>query len=139
MRDWNMNSHNPNRTNVNMRCSTSDAATPCKKTTTVESSNTTESLRFMQERKTLLSTYRVPRQRRPTNSTNNYATGLWSEDEQHQFLTGLTIYGWGQWKEIGTIVTTRYAYALTSYCIVLTIISLRFAANPFLCYVRKNI
>ena len=133
-----MNSHYPNGTNVNLRCSTIDTATPCNKTTTVDSSNTTEPLLFMQEQQSLLSTYRVPRQRRPTNSTNNCATGLWSEDEQHQFLTGLTIYGWGQWKEIGTIVTTRYAYAVTNSHIVLAIVSLRFATNPFLCYRRKN-
>jgi hypothetical protein len=56
-----------------------------------------------------LSTYRIPRNRRRTGRNHNkYKTGSWSEFEQRQFLHGLITYGWGQWKEIGTIVTTRY-------------------------------
>lgn len=56
----------------------------------------------------LSSTYRVPRQRRRCSHRINYTKGLWSEFEQRQFLTGLMIYGWGQWKEIGIIIPTRY-------------------------------
>jgi hypothetical protein len=55
-----------------------------------------------------LNAYRLPRQKQCHPNNNRYATGLWSEVEQRQFLRGLLCYGWGQWKEIGTVVCSRY-------------------------------
>ena len=104
-----MNSQRKDRTNRIIRCNditcTANAYT---KVSTVVTSKAKGTLCFRQQRHALLSTYRVPRQRRQNFNHKNYATGLWSEVEQHQFLTGLMQYGWGQWKEIGTIITTRY-------------------------------
>ena len=104
-----MYSQSKDRTNRIIRCNdiacTANAYT---KVSTVVTSKAKGTLCFRQQRHALLSTYRVPRQRRQNFNHKNYATGLWSEVEQHQFLTGLMQYGWGQWKEIGTIITTRY-------------------------------
>ena len=104
-----MYSQREDRTNRIIRCNditcTANAYT---KVSTVVTSKAKGTLCFRQQRHALLSTYRVPRQRRQNFNHKNYATGLWSEVEQHQFLTGLMQYGWGQWKEIGTIITTRY-------------------------------
>jgi hypothetical protein len=62
-----------------------------------------------------LSMHRVPRQRRLGSSVDEkFNKGLWSEYEQRLFLEGLTIYGWGQWKEIGTILTSRYVLLKSS-------------------------
>ena len=104
-----MNSPHQNRTVLKTRYNdaTADTATPRAKAMSIVSSNTERIVPAVQLSQVLLSTYRVPRQRRQTNSTNNYTTGIWSEQEQHQFLTGLSLYGWGQWKEIGTIIPTR--------------------------------
>lgn len=52
------------------------------------------------------STLRVRRQQRSNN--NAAAKGPWSDLEQQQFLHGLLKFGWGLWKEIGTVLTTRY-------------------------------
>lgn len=54
-----------------------------------------------------LSSHRLPRQKLCRSKNIRHATGLWSESEQRQFLQGLLCYGWGQWKEIGTVVCTR--------------------------------
>jgi hypothetical protein len=56
-----------------------------------------------------VSRYRVPRQSRLYHSTKQFNKGPWSDIEQRLFCEGLRLYGWGQWKEIGTILTTRYA------------------------------
>ena len=96
-----MNSHHHrDRKNVSVPCS-DDAET-------TKSSSDKENLRLAQPQQSLLSTHRVPRQRHQTRNPNYYVKGLWSEKEQNQFLKGLMMYGWGQWKEIGTIITTRY-------------------------------
>jgi hypothetical protein len=47
------------------------------------------------------------RRRRRANPAN-YNKGRWSEKEKQLFLIGLRKYGKGKWKEIGTILTTRY-------------------------------
>lgn len=110
-----MNSHNQDQKNVSIRCSdAADMTAQNTAATTAALLNDKENLYFRQHQQLLLSTYRVPRQRRQTRSPNYYAKGLWSEKEQNQFLTGLMLYGWGQWKEIGTIVTTRYVILVKS-------------------------
>jgi hypothetical protein len=38
-----------------------------------------------------------------------YNRGTWSDQERLLFLKGMRVYGLGRWKEIGTILTTRYA------------------------------
>jgi hypothetical protein len=97
---FSMNSRHHKQAIENIRCHDGDGA--------VMSSNASDSVPLEPPQPANWSTYRVPRQRRRKKSTNHYTSGLWSETEQYQFLTGLMLYGWGQWKEIGTIVTTRY-------------------------------
>lgn len=104
-----MNSHHQDQKNVSVRYNdTVDKTATHTAASIVALHNDKENLYFRQHQQLLLSSYRVPRQRRQTRNPNYYAKGLWSEKEQSQFLTGLMLYGWGQWKEIGTIVTTRY-------------------------------
>ena len=55
----------------------------------------------------LYSSFRVPRQKREGSETKAVKTGLWNLEEQRAFLHGIICFGWGQWKEIGTLVTTR--------------------------------
>lgn len=38
-----------------------------------------------------------------------YNQGKWSDKERLLFLSGMRVYGLGRWKEIGTILTSRYA------------------------------
>jgi hypothetical protein len=101
-----MNSPHHHPAMLNVRCHVAGgAATPYTKATTMVTSDIRETVQLPHI--ALLSTYRVPRQRRQKYATKNYAKGLWSENEQHQFLMGLILYGWGQWKEIGTVIPTR--------------------------------
>jgi hypothetical protein len=37
-----------------------------------------------------------------------YNQGTWSDKERLLFLSGMRVYGLGRWKEIGTILTSRY-------------------------------
>jgi hypothetical protein len=37
-----------------------------------------------------------------------YQQGKWSNQERLIFLKGMRVYGLGRWKEIGTILTSRY-------------------------------
>ncbi len=45
---------------------------------------------------------------RPNGEARDYNQGSWSEIEKLLFLEGLHQYGRGKWKQIGTILTTRY-------------------------------
>jgi hypothetical protein len=63
------------------------------------------------------SSYRLPRQKH-ISGCSNYTTGPWSELEQRQFLQGLLCYGWGQWKEIGTVLCSRYVEKASVRCAV---------------------
>ena len=42
-----------------------------------------------------------------SESTPKTRSNFWKRDEEQRFLTGLEMYGWGQWKRIQTIVETR--------------------------------
>ena len=58
-----------------------------------------------------LSGYRIQRQRRCRQKEeyeqHSYRTGAWTKHELQQFWYGIRFYGFGAWKEIGTILTTR--------------------------------
>jgi hypothetical protein len=47
------------------------------------------------------------RQTREQPKQSRFSTGPWTEKEHFLFLQGLLYYGWGQWREIGSVVTTR--------------------------------
>jgi Myb-like DNA-binding domain len=103
-----MNSTHHHPPMLNIRCNDiGEAATPYTKAPSMVTFVVRESVQLAQPQQALLSTYRVPRQRRRKYTNNNNTKGLWSETEQHQFLMGLMLYGWGQWKEIGTVIPTR--------------------------------
>ena len=102
-----MNAHHQDHTNESILHVDVFETNACYTTGTTAGSSLIKETRLFTNR-SLLSTYRVPRQRRQKVNPDHYAKGLWTEKEQHQFLTGLMVYGWGQWKEIGTIITTRY-------------------------------
>jgi hypothetical protein len=42
-----------------------------------------------------------------------YNQGTWSHKERLLFLSGMQVYGLGRWKEIGTILTSRYGTKTT--------------------------
>lgn len=56
----------------------------------------------------LYESFRVPRQNRMDAEEKISKIGAWDISEQRAFLHGLICFGWGRWKEIGTLVTSRY-------------------------------
>ena len=60
----------------------------------------------------------VPRKSRAEHAQQHYHQGPWSSHERLQFLRGLRLYGMGRWKEIGTILTTRYVAGTTIPAII---------------------
>jgi hypothetical protein len=50
---------------------------------------------------------RNPLSRRRKSLPCSYNNGRWSEQERYLFLLGLTKFGHGRWKQVGSILRTR--------------------------------